>query len=340
MTKPTSVVLGSGLVRGLFFSWLFLLQILQAKAGPGDVDASFDPGSSPDFTIFSVALQADGKMIIGGEFGSPGCGVARLNANGSVDKSFNPGTGVNAYDYLVGLSHVYSVAVQPDGKILVAGTFATFNGTALNVNAIARLNADGSLDPGFNPGTGAEGPIAKIYSVALQADGKVLVGGTFNSINGTNRNGIARLNSNGSLDTSFDPGTGAGGFPPTVYTVASQTNGQVLVAGFFSSINGTNRNQIARLNGNGSVDAGFDPGTGPNNSILAMTVQPDGKVLIGGLFTTINGGSHNGIARLNYDGTLDTSFTATGANVRSVALQSDGKVVIGGSFTIVNGMLR
>src|SRR5207237_1473973 len=107
----------------------------------------------------------------------------------------------------------------------------------------------------------------------------------FNSINGTNRNEIARLNSNGTLDTSFGPGAGAGCLSPTVYAVASQTNGQVLVGGYFSSINGTNRNFIARLNANGSLDATFDPGTGPNNSVLTMAVQPDGKVLIGGLFT-------------------------------------------------------
>src|SRR5438128_2330252 len=144
MTKPALALLASSLARRLSFSVLFLLKIQSAQAGPGDVDASFDPGSRPDFTIFSMALQADGKAIIGGGFGTPGCGVARLNADGSVDKSFNPGAGVNAYDYIVGLSHVYSVAVQPDGKILVAGTFATFNGTVLN--AIARLNADGSLD--------------------------------------------------------------------------------------------------------------------------------------------------------------------------------------------------
>jgi uncharacterized delta-60 repeat protein len=343
MPKPMATSLASSFASKLLCVGLLLAEVFRAQAGPGGVDPTFDPGSSPDFTVFAMALQADGKLIIGGEFGTPGCGVARLNTDGTVDESFNPGTGVNAYGYIVGLSQVYAVAVQPDGKVLVAGTFATFNGVARS--GIARLNADGSLDTTFDPGTGAGGPNPEIYCLALQADGKVLVGGTFNSINETNRNGIARLNANGSLDTSFDPGTGVNGLPPSVYALASQTNGQVLVAGFFSSVNGTNRNQIARLNSNGSLDTSFDPGIGPNNAILSMAVQHDGKMVIGGRFTKVGGTNQTHIARLNYDGTLDTNFTATGTSggvgdVCSIALQSDGKVVLGGKFTLVNGVSR
>ncbi len=333
--KPGSAFVG-------FFA-LVLLQIPAARARPGGVDPSFDPGSSPDFSVFTIAVQPDGKIVIGGEFGSPGNSVARLNTDGSVDKTFNPGTGVNTYDYLVGLSHVYALALQPDEKLVIAGVFATFNGVARN--GIARLNPDGSLDLSFDPGTGPGVAIPNIYSVALQPDGKLLVVGSFNSFHGVSRNGVARLNTDGSVDTSFDPGSGAVGFPGFVYSVAVQTNGQVVVGGLFTTFNGTNRNDIARLNADGSLDATFDPGTGPNNAILSMALQPDGKVIIGGQFTTIDGTTRNRIARLNRDGSLDTTFMTTGAtgassDVRSVALQSDGKVLLGGRFTSVNAVSR
>jgi uncharacterized delta-60 repeat protein len=117
-------------------------------------------------------------------------------------------------------------------------------------------------------------------------------------------------------------------------------NGQLVIAGYFSSFNGTNRNRVARLNSDGSVDATFDPGSGANSFVEAAAVQPDGKVLVGGWFTSFNGTPRNNIARLNTDGSLDTSFNpvsglgSAGLNVESLAVQPDQKVLVGGWYGI------
>jgi uncharacterized delta-60 repeat protein len=298
----------------------------------GSVDTSFDPGSGASALVYDVAVQSDGKVLVGGGFttfdGLPRNCIARLNADGSLDTGFDPGTGANNW--------VDTVALQVDGKVLIGGLFAKFDGTGRN--RIARLNADGSLDTGFDPGTGAS---AVVNAVAVQDDGKVLVGGAFSTLDGVARARIARLNAGGSLDAGFDPGAGAN---DTLWSVVLQADGKVLVGGDFTTVDGTGRNGIARLNGDGSLDIGLDPGTGASNQVQAVVHQVDGKVLIGGYFTTVDGTSRNGIARLNANGSLDTSFDpGTGADsavVRAVAVQPDGKVLIAGNFTKVDGVTR
>ncbi|NET31230.1 MAG: HYR domain-containing protein [Cyanothece sp. SIO1E1] len=295
----------------------------------GSLDTSFDPGTGANQFVQTSTLQPDGKIIIGGAFTSYGGTalnyIARLNADGSLDTSFDPGTGADGV--------VIVAAIQPDGKIIIAGAFNSYNGTARN--KIARLNADGSLDTSFDPGTGAD---ELILTAALQSDGKIIIGGRFTSYDGRTRNHIARLNDDGSLDTSF--GADADG---EVRTTAIQSNGKIIIGGSFTSYNGTPRNRSARLNGDGSLDTSFDPGTGPNSDILITAIQPDGKVIIGGVFTSFGGTARNFVARLNDDGSLDTSFdTGTKANnqVRTAAVQSDGKIIIGGFFTSYDGTTR
>jgi uncharacterized delta-60 repeat protein len=252
--------------------------------------------------------------------------------------AFNPGTGVGVNDLGSFTSSIFSVVYQPDGKVLIGGFFNSYNGTARK--NIARLNADGSLDASFNPGTGTN---SEIYSVAYQSDGKVLIGGTFTSYNGTARNRIARLNADGSLDGSFDPGTGANG---TVYSI-TELGGLVLIAGDFSNYNGSNRKGIARLNFDGSLDATFaNTSNGANGPIYSVAFQ-NNKFLLGGDFTSYRGSSRNRIAQLDFDGTVDLSFTTgTGSNagangtITSVAYQSDNKVLISGQFTSYRGTAR
>jgi len=329
-------------VRTIILAGSLLLQLstlcYHSRGAAGDVDLSFDPGSGVNGTVNAVALQPDGKFIIGGAFttvkGLARSKVARLNAGGSGDAAFNPGTGANDV--------VSSLALQSDGKVLIGGDFTAINGT--NRNRIARLNADGGLASSFSPVIGTYG----IASIVLQSDGKALIGGGFTAVNGTNRNGIARLNTNGSLDGSFNPGTGVqnDGNPGGIRSLVVQSDGKVLIGGGFNTVNGTNRNRIARLNANGSLDGSFNPGTGVAGAyVSAIALQPDGKVLIAGDFYALNGTNRNNIARLNASGSLDTSFDpGTGENsnrtVLSVALQPDGKVLIGGMFTIINGMNR
>src|SRR5207248_2984893 len=128
-----------------------------------------------------------------------------------------------------------------------------------------------------------------------------------------------------------------------VNALALQPDGKVLIGGGFSNVGFLGRNRIARLNSDGSLDAAFLDGlAGANNTINSIALQPDGKVLIGGLFTSVNGVGRNRIARLTSDGSIDTTFQngMSGANssVFSIALQPDGNVVIGGDLTIINGV--
>lgn len=299
----------------------------------GFLDLTFNPGGGVNDAIYALALQGNGQMIIGGSFtaydGRVRHHLARLNADGSLDGAFAP----------VVDGEVYALAVQGDGKILLAGMFTSVNGTARN--RVARLHADGTLDTGFNPGSGADNAI---YALALQSDGKVVIGGGFTRYNGVGRNAIARLEANGALDAGFTTGNGASG--GIVYALAiQQWDGKVLMGGYFTAYNGVARNYIARLNSNGSLDTGFNPGTGAGGGgVVSMAVQSDKKVLIGGYFTTYNGVARSGIARLKTDGSLDADFYpgsgAIGGGVLALAAQSDEKVVLAGGFTSYGGTAK
>ena len=292
------------------------------------IDETFNYGSGADNWVYTITIQSDGKIIIGGDFGSyNGTSrnrIARLNANGSLDESFNPGTGVNG--------RIETCIIQSDGKIIIGGHFSTYNGTP--ILRIARLNTDGSLDPFFNPGTG---PNNTIKSVALQSDGKIIIGGWFTSFNGIARNRIARLLTDGTFDATLNAGTGTDN---AIEKCTIQSDGRILIGGEFTNYNGTARSRIARLNADGSLDGTFNPGTGASSSIWPCVIQSDGKIIIGGFFTSYNGTSRNRIARLNTDGSLDVTFNpGTGADnwIYTTAIQSDGKIFIGGEFFTYNG---
>jgi uncharacterized delta-60 repeat protein len=317
--------------------FIFLLIIVSGSAlssVSGTPNSAFIANIGTGFSteVRAVKSQPDGKILVGGNFrlfnGTITVErIARLNADGTLDNTFNTGTGFDA--------SVYSVDVQPDGKILVGGFFSSFNGTI--TARIARLNADGALDNTFNTGTGFS---STVNSFDVQPDGKILVGGGFTSFNGTSTvNRIARLNADGTLDNTFTTGTG---FNSAVNSVDVQPDGKILVGGGFSSFNGTSTvNRIARLNADGTLDNTFTTGTGFNTTVNSVDVQPDGKILVGGDFTSFNGTSTvNQIARLNADGTLDNTFTTgTGFNsaVNSVDVQPDGKILVGGGFSSFNG---
>ena len=297
----------------------------------GSLDAGFNTGTGASNTIQSLAIQSDGKIIIGGLFitynGVTRNHITRLNTGGGLDESFNAGTGAN--------NTIQTSSLQSDGKIIIGGDFNSYNGAARN--KIARLNTDGSVDAGFNIGTGAN---SAIISTTIQNDGKIIIGGDFTTYNGTLTNKIARLNTNGSLDAGFNPGTGANSI---IRSTAIQSDGKIIIGGTFTLYNGIVANRIARLNSDGSLDAGFTPGTGANNIIQTTAIQTDGKIIIGGSFTSYNGTMVNRIARLNTDGSLDAGFNpGTGANniIQTIAIQSDGKIIIVGYFTSFNGTVR
>lgn len=301
----------------------FLLAAAIFLSGPGSVLLGqaldgFDP--NVDGTVNCLALQPDGRILIGGGFaavaGIPRARLARLNRDGTLDAGFDAPTG-----------EVFSLAVQGDGKILVGGFFTTVAGVARD--RIARLEPDGTLDEGFSASAGFY-----VYSIGIQTDARILIGGSFTTVNGVARNRVARLNADGTLDEGFDPDANG-----TVYSTAIQMDGKILIGGAFTTVGGVARNRIARLNADGSLDTGFDPNAG--NTVACMAVQPDGRIVVAGAFTTVGGVSRSRIARLNPDGSPDTGFGASANNhVGSVALQADGKVLIGGTFTTVGGVSR
>ena len=360
--------------------------ILDNDLPGGTVDTNFNLGSGVTGPVYALSLLPDGRMFIGGDFtqvsGVTNVNrIARLNTNASLDMTFQT-QGANAIVYAVSVdpngqvalggsfsqvnstfenrlarlatnglvdfsffgsanNTVYALSQYGNSNLLVGGEFTMINGAARSF--LARLDVTGSAVTNFNLGAG---PNAAVRAMAVQSDGRIVIGGDFTTCNGTSRSRIAQLNGDGTLDVSFNPVSGANG---TVYAVAIYTNtfdtnyGKVLIAGAFTSVNGVARNRLARLNADGSVDGSFNPGLGANDNVLAILVQPDGKILLGGSFTLVNGVPYNRIARLNPDGSLDTTINfGTGANnfVAALALQPDGKIILGGGFTEVNGLPR
>lgn len=284
-------------------------------------------------TAQALAVQPDGRTIVGGFFvflgGQVRSSLARLNADGSVDAEFAPTTD----------GMVYAAAVQADGKIVIAGAFNAVNNESYA--NIARLHADGTLDGSFYRGVGASLPVS---CLAIQPDGKILLGGAFTSVHNFGRNRLARLNADGTVDTSFNIGTGA---DDSVFTIALQDDGGILLGGAFQNVNGAPRPRLARLGSDGALESTttFNTGTGPNARVNCIAVQPDGKILAGGDFTSVNGTALHRLARLHSDGRVESAATfdpGSGADgkVFSIALQADGRFLLGGAFQNVNGTPR
>lgn len=319
-------------MKGALLIKIFLFLVTGViYAQSGEIDKTFNPviGAGADGTVKCIIEQTDGKIIIAGEFKSYDYKsknrIARLNADGTTDNSFNVATGANAA--------INTAALQADGKIVITGGFTSYNGIAKN--RIARINADGTLDTTFEPGSGFN----SYNSITIQTDGKILIGGYFTTYNGVARKHIARLNSDGTLDTSF--GTVVG-LDSTVKEIVLQPDGKILIIGDFLAFDGISRKNIARLNADGTLDITFNPGNGANG-IETIAVQADGKILIGGYFSTYNFASRSCFARLNSDGTLDSTFnlgTGFDGSVRKITPQSNGKMVIAGSFTSYNGTAK
>ncbi len=307
----------------------------RSDAAAGDVDLSFDPGSGVNGSVYSVLVQPDGKLIIAGQFttvrGLLRTNLARLNADGSGDATFHAGTNGSG-----GI-----IALQPDGKVLVSGMFTSVcdeTWGCFPIESIRRLNADGSLDAGFTPAEiQAFTDMPGCRALAVQPDGRILVGGHFNGVNGTNRPGLARLNADGTLDHSFDPP------PASVHRLALQANGDVLIAG------GPGGSPfLARLNSSGQPDTNFNPGASLSGSyVSSLAVQPDGRIVLGGSFTSTNANasfSGRSTVRLLANGSLDTSYNAPADpndGATDVAVQADGKVLVAGaSYTTIDGPRR
>ena len=305
----------------------------------GTVDATFNTSNAADGIIKTMYLQPDGKILIGGYFttynGTPAKNIARLNADNTLDATFITGTGLDS----IYPTYINSIVRQPDGKLLIGGVFESYNGTTCE--NIARLNSNGTIDAAFSAGT-YSGTDAAVNTIVIQSNGKILLGGAFGNCKGYIRNQIASLNANGSFDTGFYPYFVNGNGPDNLVTaITTLPDGTMFVGGYFETYNGIAVKNFAKLKADGTIDPTFNPGTGPNSGVQKILVLPSNKIMIVGDFTSYNGITANRIARLNADGTLDTTFNMGGSGspsaIHTIALQADGKMIIGGDFYNYNG---
>lgn len=366
----------------LVFGWLFLalgtlaidVYAQTCPGGPGCLDPTFGNGGIV-LTSFNantisnwandVAIQpSDGKIVAAVRIrnyentDAADFYVLRYDTSGALDPSFGSGGVVRfAFNNIADIEAARSVAIQPDGKIVVAGAVTTNN-----LAAVTRLNPDGSLDTSF--GTGGKTTFqfaaresAVIIRIALQSNGRIILGGQSGDGNAL----FARLNSNGTLDTSFNGSgkvsvsvTQKNGTPNgALLDIAVQPDGKIVGAGVKGGANRGPRGywMVMRLNANGTLDNSFGSGgfvvdqfAGTWSSARNVSVLSDGRILAGGDWLVSPNSSYVYIQYLP-NGQLDPSFGSSGksiisaggeAGVEDMVVQSDGKIVGAGHWRDVN----
>ena len=312
----------------------------------GGLDLSFDPRLGLNGTGKAIAIQPNGKAIVGGQFtsvnGVSRNRIVRFNLNGSVDKSFDPGEGFD--------DEVLALLIQPDGKIVVGGKFKKYNDKWRM--GITRLNDDGSLDDSFQVGRGVHSDqngwvhALTVQDQSLIASGqegddnyKIIVAGCFTRYNFVPAYSLARIHLNGKLDMSFDTSKGVQGI---VHGACTDGNGDIVIGGNFDKYDGVSRNNVARVRGkSGRNDSLFNPGDGANDPVYTINVYEGGKLFIGGSFDQFDGNGVTSVARLNSDGSYDDSFHLSEQSgidswtVYSSHVTQDNKVFVGGKFHAV-----
>jgi len=331
----------------------------------GSLDSSFgtggkvttDIGTLSSDSVNAIAVQSDGKILLGGRFnpsGSNDFAVVRYNTDGSLDSSFGTGGKVTTDIGTVSDETANAIAVQSDGKILLAGKTDT-SGT--NDFAVVRYNSNGTLDATFGTAGKAITDIGTASddtatAMTLQSDGKILLAG-FSNAGAANDFTVIRYNSNGALDATF--GTG-GKVTTDIGTVsddianamAVQSDGKILLAGY-TNTSGTNDFTVIRYSTVGTLDASFgtggkvttDIGTTSVERAYAMTVQSDGKIALAGSFFGSSSWDF-AVVRYNSNGTLDSSFGTGGTlttdidsnsddQISAILIESDGKILLGGA---------
>ncbi|MGB7202686.1 MAG: FG-GAP-like repeat-containing protein [Pyrinomonadaceae bacterium] len=349
--KILSLSNGQIFIGGEFDSYNAIQKLRIAKL---NIDGSLDNSFNNTICNYpkDLDIQTDGKIVVSASQ------VERLNADGSLDASFHSWVGTSARGN--------RLLVQPDGKILLSGSFDHAN--ERSAASVTRFLPDGSLDLLFNQNYTSN--LREYYALALQPDNKIIVGSSFLgssprrlnpdgtsdatlTIAGDGSNDIA-LESNGNILfagiysgiapelSRFGTGTLNGESLGEIRRVITLPDTRILVAGNFTQINGTNRGRFARLFNDGMVDTTFNPPLGANGPIYDMALQANDKILIAGAFTGVNGDSTKQyLARLNSDGSLDTSFSPVlDTPVFTVEVQPDSKILIGGSFSSTNGTQR
>ena len=302
------------------------------------LDRSFDPGPGPDLAVTVMALQSDGKIVIGGYFknvsGLPRKGIARLHGDGSVDASFDPGSGLGR---LTGLAVPFSLVVAADGKILAGGDFSFVNGVARR--GLARLNSAGDLDEAFDPRLEASaGALPSVRSIAFRPNGELLVTGIFAQAGGKTAPGFAGLTSSGAVSPDSNgsvasilallPGEGT-------LQMVSESSGNILIGGNFGKFAEPWR--VIRLSESG-IDPAFNSAVPLMLDLRSRFAPGMGNVVLAG---PDPGGSAYTVRRLNRSGVMDPAFgAATTVNSRIYAIvpEANGRTLIAGAFTAMNGV--
>jgi len=291
----------------------------------GSLDNSFTVGAG-DIAILTHAIQPDGKILVYGIFNSyngfPATNIVRLNSDGSVDTTF---TATNQVTIVDGVSSI--MKLQQDGKIIIAGRMMLDNGTV--TDRVIRLNSDGSLDTTFNC------DITSVYftSLLLQADGKIILGGAFLTHPNSQINGICRVNSDGSVDGTFILA------PYPIFdarAIAITPEGNIIHGGDGSV------NLFQVFNPDGSINSNY-PSVETDELVSDVLIQPDGSLILAGLFGHVNGLARFGLAKLTPDYEHDTSFSpGSGADsdVNHVKVLPDGKILVAGNFTAFNNSIK
>lgn len=333
------------------------LSISDSSAAAGDLDTTFGLNGKvttligSESSAISMALQSDGKIVVAGDSYTGNdfdFAVARYNTNGTLDTSFSS-DGKATTDF-GGDDYGSSVAIQSDGKIVVSGYID--GGGAVDF-AISRYNSDGSLDTSFS----SDGKVLIDFgrydfgnALAIQADGKIVVAGQSVALGGSSPNiQLVRLNTNGSLDSTFDSDgkvtTDMGSAQENALSLVLQSDGKLVVGGLSGSF-GSTEMTLLRYNIDGSLDTTFSSdgiatiNFAPNNeSANSVAIQSDGKIIAAG-YADIGGQVVFALIRLNSNGTLDTTFDSDGKvstsigsfydEATSVSIQSDGKIITAG----------
>jgi uncharacterized delta-60 repeat protein len=341
---------------------------LAAYTTNGSLDASFGTGGLQTTDFFgnqdqgvAIAIQSDGKIVVAGQVYNPGgtyydFGLARYNTDGSPDADFDT-DGKLTTDFFNYTDYAFAIAIQSDGKIVVAGQAGDYVSNNDDF-ALARYNTDGTLDASFD-GDGKQttgffsGGYDQAVAIAIQSDGNIVAAGK--AVNNATFNSdfaLARYTNNGSLDITF----GTGGKLTTDFfsdydvasAIAIQSDGKIIALG--EAYNNTIRNSdfaLARYNTNGSMDNRFDrdgklagyyaAGMG---EFVAIAVQNDGKIITAGYAYNSSNNVDFVLARFNADGMLDKTFNRTGRQtidysgnddyLQAIAIQNDGKIVVAG----------
>lgn len=309
-------------------TWPFKQELIRLNHN-GSVDASFQ-ALTIEGELHRLEVLPDNKILVFILKDSK-LSMLRLHENGGIDSSFDIGDGIQQVH-----PYINSVAIQPDGKIIIQGDFAIFNHT--ETGGIVRLNIDGSVDESFVMPGPTSNAFNHIHDMRVLPSGKILViGSTYDHSQNKSQYLLMRLHHDGSLDPSFTTKT-LNNLYSTIYNNCSiaLSDETVYLAGSFSTYNSVERLAIAAINMDGTLQDTFNPNLGGEVELSRVIQQPNGKILLAGRFIEINGSRVTNLARLNSNGSLDTTFSYSGMqdlkdnSIYALALQSDGKILIGG----------